>query len=153
MLADKLVPVVVIHSLGGSWANWHHTPNPQYGAAQPTQDEDHTSHEQSTRVPFGSPSGKGQELLITTMIRARDKHLPPLDDPRRSKPSRWRQPQRVTSESCSKTQTPSASRCNHSSNALDHSQSHYDDESMMEMSGRALAKLTRLLCQCKWPRE
>ena len=34
-----------------------------------------------------------------------------------------------------------------------HSQSHYDDESMMEMSGRALAKLTRLLCQCKWPRE
>ena len=32
---------------------------------------------------------------------------------------------------------------------LDHSQSHYDDESMIEMSGRALAKLTRLLCQCK----
>ena len=30
---------------------------------------------------------------------------------------------------------------------LDHSQSHYNDESMMEMSGRALAKLTRLLCQ------
>ena len=33
------------------------------------------------------------------------------------------------------------------------SQSHKDVESMMEMSGRALAKLTRLLCQCKWPRE
>ena len=59
LFADKLVPVVVIHSLGGSWANWHHTPNPQYGAAQPTQDEDHTSHEQFTRVSFGSPLGKG----------------------------------------------------------------------------------------------
>jgi hypothetical protein len=31
------------------------------------------------------------------------------------------------------------------------SQSHEDDESIMKMSGRALAKLTRLLCQCKWP--
>jgi hypothetical protein len=59
LLASKLVPVVVIHSLGGSRANMHHTPNPQLGAAQPTQDEDHTSHEQSTSVPFGSPPGKG----------------------------------------------------------------------------------------------
>ena len=40
LLADKLVPVVAIHSLGGSRANGHHTPNPQPGAAQPTQDED-----------------------------------------------------------------------------------------------------------------
>ena len=29
LLADKLVLVVEIHSLGGSRANWHHTPNPQ----------------------------------------------------------------------------------------------------------------------------
>ena len=61
MLADKLVLLVVIHSLGGSYANLHHMSNPQLGAAQPTQDEDHTSHEKSTRVPFGSPPGKGQE--------------------------------------------------------------------------------------------
>ena len=40
MLAGKLVPVVVIHSLGGSRANRHHMPNPQSGAAQPTQHED-----------------------------------------------------------------------------------------------------------------
>ena len=40
MLAGKLVPVVAIHSLGGSHANRHHTPNPQPGATQPTQDED-----------------------------------------------------------------------------------------------------------------
>ena len=54
LLAGKLVLVVAIHSLGGLRANWHHTPNPQWGAAQPTQDEDHISHKQSTRVPFGS---------------------------------------------------------------------------------------------------
>jgi hypothetical protein len=39
LLAGKLVPVVVTHSLGGSRANWHHMSNPQPGAAQPTQDE------------------------------------------------------------------------------------------------------------------
>ena len=38
LLAVKLVLVVAIHSLRGSRANWHHTPNPQYGATQPTQD-------------------------------------------------------------------------------------------------------------------
>ena len=85
LLAGKLVLVVVIYSLGGSHANWHHTSNPQWGAAQPTQDEDHTSHEQFTRVPFGSPSGKGQEPLTITMIGAGDNHQPPLDDPRCSK--------------------------------------------------------------------
>jgi hypothetical protein len=70
LLAGKLVPIVVIHSLGGSHANRHHTSNPQSGAAQPTQDEDHTSHEQSTRVPFDSPPGKDQEHLTITMIGA-----------------------------------------------------------------------------------
>ena len=40
LLAGKLVPIMVIHSLGGSCANRHHMPNPQSGAAQPTQDED-----------------------------------------------------------------------------------------------------------------
>jgi hypothetical protein len=59
LLAGKLVLVVAIHSLRGSCANWHHKTNPQPGAAQATQDEDHTSHEQSTRVPFDSPPGKG----------------------------------------------------------------------------------------------
>ena len=29
LLASKLVLVVAIHSLGGSCANWLHTPNPQ----------------------------------------------------------------------------------------------------------------------------
>jgi hypothetical protein len=103
---------------GSSLTNRHHTPNPQSGVAQPTQDEDHTSHEQFNRVLFGSPPGKGQEPLTITTIRARDKHLPPLNDPRSTKPSRWQQPPRETSESHSKTQSPSASRCNHSSIAL-----------------------------------
>jgi hypothetical protein len=48
LLADKLVPVVMIHSLGGSRANRHHMPNPQSGAAQPTQDKD----PQATRNPL-----------------------------------------------------------------------------------------------------
>jgi hypothetical protein len=89
LLAGKLVPVVAVHSLGGSCANRHYTPNPQSDVAQSTQDKDHTSYEQSTRVPFGSPLGKGQEPLTITMIGAGDKHLPPLDDPRCTKPSRW----------------------------------------------------------------
>jgi hypothetical protein len=36
LFASKLVLVVAIHSLEGSRANWHHTPNPQSGATQPT---------------------------------------------------------------------------------------------------------------------
>ena len=87
LLTGKLVLVVAIHSLGGSRANWRHTPNPQPGAVQPTQVEDHTRHEQSTRLPFGSPPGKGQEPLTITMIGVEDNHHPPLDDPRYSKPS------------------------------------------------------------------
>jgi hypothetical protein len=70
LLASKLVPIVAIHSLGGSHINRHHMPNPQLGATQPTQDEDHTSHKQSIRVSFDSPPGKGQEHLTITMIGA-----------------------------------------------------------------------------------
>jgi hypothetical protein len=58
LLAGKLVHVVAIHPLRGSRANRHHTPNPQSGATQPTQDGDHTSHVQSTRVAFGASPGK-----------------------------------------------------------------------------------------------
>ena len=90
MLADKLVPVMAIHPLGGSHANRHHTPNPQSSVAQPTQDGDHTSHEQSTRVAFGAPPGKAQEPLTITMIGVRDNHLPPLDDPPITRASRCR---------------------------------------------------------------
>jgi hypothetical protein len=40
--------------------------------------------------------GKVKNPLIITMIRAGDKHLPPLDDPCYTKLSRWWQPPRVT---------------------------------------------------------
>ena len=96
LLAGKLVLVVAIYSLGGSRANWHHMPNPQPGAAQPTQDEDHTSHKQSTRVAFGALPGKAQEPLTITMIGARDNHLPSLDDTPIIGLSRCRQTPRVT---------------------------------------------------------
>jgi hypothetical protein len=49
------------------------------------KDENHTSHKQTTRVPFGSPPEKGQEPLAITMIGAGDNHLPSLDDPRYTK--------------------------------------------------------------------
>ena len=74
LLVGKLVLLMAIHSLGGSCANRHHMPNLQLGATQPTQDENNTSHEQSTRVPFGSLPGKGQEPLTITMIGAGDNH-------------------------------------------------------------------------------
>ena len=45
-----------------------------------------TSHEQFTRVPFGSPPGKGQEPLTVTMIEVEDNHQPLLNDPCCSKP-------------------------------------------------------------------
>jgi hypothetical protein len=118
LLTCKLVPIVVIHPLGGSRANRYHTPNPQSGATQPTQDGDHKNHEQSIRVYFSSPPGKGQEPLTITTIGARDNHLSLLDDPRSTKASRWRQPPIVTSETRSETQSSSVSRCNHLSNAL-----------------------------------
>ena len=52
LLTGKLVPVVAIHSLGGSRANGHHTPNPQPGAAQPTQDEDTQATRNSLELPL-----------------------------------------------------------------------------------------------------
>jgi hypothetical protein len=52
LLAGKLVLIMVIRPLEGSRANWYHTPKPQLGVTQPTQDGDHTSYEQSTRDAF-----------------------------------------------------------------------------------------------------
>ena len=51
LLAGKLVLVVAIHSLRGSLANSHQTPNPHLGAAQPTQDK----NPQDTRNPLELP--------------------------------------------------------------------------------------------------
>ena len=59
LLAGKLVPIVVIHSLGGSRANRHHTPNLQPGAAQPTQDEDPQATHNPLELPFVISHGEG----------------------------------------------------------------------------------------------
>ena len=74
LLAGKLVSVVAIHPLRGSHANRHHMPNPQSGAAQPTQDGDHTNHMQITRVAFGAPPGKAQEPLTNHRKVAKNNH-------------------------------------------------------------------------------
>jgi hypothetical protein len=112
-LPVSYVLIVAIHLLGGSRASRHHMPNPQSGAAQPTQDYPQAM---SNLLEFllALHQRKGQEPLTITTIRAKDKHLPPLDDPRCTKQSRWWQLPRLTSESNSETQSPSASRCNHS---------------------------------------
>jgi hypothetical protein len=95
LLADKLVLIVAIRSLRGSHASWHHTPNAQSGATQPTQDEDHTSHKQSTRVPFGSPPGKGQEPQTVTNL-----HLTILAAPSRLGGGNKQIPQQNTITKC-----------------------------------------------------
>ena len=46
----KLVPIVMIHPLGGSFAYRHHTPNPQIGCH--TTNTKMGIHKQSTRVAF-----------------------------------------------------------------------------------------------------
>jgi hypothetical protein len=61
-----------------------------------------------------------------------------------SKPSRCQQTPRIIRKP-QLERSPSATKCNHSSKCTnDHSQSHYDDESMEEMSGRCLLYLTRM---------
>ena len=52
MLTGKLVLVVAIHSLGGSRVNRHHTPNPQPGTAQSTQDEDPQAMSNPLELPL-----------------------------------------------------------------------------------------------------
>jgi hypothetical protein len=107
LIASMLVPIVAIHPLGGSHANRHHTPNPQSGAAQSTQDEDPQVMSNPLEYLFALRWGKSQEPLTITTIGAGDKHHPLLNDPRCTKLSRWRQPPRVTSEIHSETQSPS----------------------------------------------
>ena len=58
LLADKVVPVVMIHSLGGSRANRHHTPNPRSGATQPTQDEDPQAMRNPLELPLALRRGR-----------------------------------------------------------------------------------------------
>jgi hypothetical protein len=58
LLASKLVPVVVIYSLGGSRANRHYTPNPQSGAAQPTQDKDPQAMRNPLELPLALRRGR-----------------------------------------------------------------------------------------------
>ena len=71
MLADKLVPVVAIHSLGGSCANGHHMPNLQLGAAQPAQDEDPQAMSNPLELPFTNHQevAKNNHQLLPTLLR------------------------------------------------------------------------------------
>jgi hypothetical protein len=107
LLAGKLVPVVTIHPLGGSRANRHHTPNPQLGAAQQTQDGDSQDTSNPLEMSFVISHREGSRTPHNPPIRAGDKHHLPLNDPRCTKSSRCRQTPRVTREIHSETQSPS----------------------------------------------
>ena len=80
LLADKLVLVVVIHPLGGSRANWHHTPNPQLGARQPIQDGDSQATSNPLAMPFVISHGAGSKTPHNPSIRARVQAPPLLND-------------------------------------------------------------------------
>ena len=87
MLAGKLVPVVVIHSLGGSRANRHHAPNLQSGAAQPTQDGNPQAtsnlleyilalHRRKVKNPSQSPRSEPETItFLRSTILAAPSHL------------------------------------------------------------------------------
>ena len=78
---------MVIHSLGGSHANRHHTPNLQSGAAQPTQDEDPQAtsnpleyllalHRGKVKNPSQSPRSKPETItFLRSMILAAPSRL------------------------------------------------------------------------------
>ena len=68
LLASKLVLVVAIHSLGGSRANMHHMPNPQSGAAQPTQDEVPQATSNPLEYILALRREKGQEPLTIIIL-------------------------------------------------------------------------------------
>ena len=99
-------------------------------------------------LPFGALSGKAQDPSQSPEPATNNhQHMPKLL--RCSKMSRWQQPPRQT-RNLQPQLSPSATRCNHSSKyTWNHSQSHYDDESMMEMSGRCLLRLTRMSSMSK----
>jgi hypothetical protein len=58
LLVGKLVLVMAIHPLWGLDANRHHAPNPQLGAAQPTQNEDPQAMSNPLKMPFVISHGK-----------------------------------------------------------------------------------------------
>ena len=121
-LSTSYVPVVAIHPLGGSRANRHHRPNPQLGAAQPTQDGDQQATSNPLKMPFMISHGEGSRTPHNQREVAKNNHqlLPTLLHC--SKLFRRRQ----TPKSNKKTTTNwslSATRCNHSSKCtLDHFQ-------------------------------
>jgi hypothetical protein len=59
LLADKQITFITIHPLGGLCANRPRTPNPQSGAAQPTQDRDPQATGNPLVLPYVTSLGEG----------------------------------------------------------------------------------------------
>jgi hypothetical protein len=58
LACQQASPHCMIHSLGGSRANRHHTSNPQPSAAQPTQDEDPQAMRNPPELPLALHRGR-----------------------------------------------------------------------------------------------
>jgi hypothetical protein len=109
-------------------------------------------HEQSTRVTIRLSTGKVQDPSQSSES-ATNNHQHVSKPLRYSKPSRWRQPPRVTRNPQPRWSS-SAIRCNHWSKCTrNHSQSHYDDESIIEISRKCLLRLTRMLSMLKYQKS
>jgi hypothetical protein len=72
LLAGKVVPIVVIHPLGGWRVNRHHMPNPQSSTAQPTQEYILALHQGKVKNPSQSPwsEPKTNTTLRSTILIA-----------------------------------------------------------------------------------
>jgi hypothetical protein len=106
-------------------------------------------HEQSTRVTFRLSVGKVQDPLQSPES-ATNNHQYVSNLYHCSKPSTWRQPPKVT-RTLQPQRSPSATRCNHSSKyTRNHSQSHFDNESRIELSRKCLLRLTRMSSMSKY---
>jgi len=94
-------------------------------------------------LPFAAPAENRHKnpSQIIDRIGTGDNHHPLLNDHYCSKPSRWRHPPSVTREIHSKTQLPSVTKYNHSSNALGSLQSHQIMNKSKEVSGNGVYQL------------
>jgi hypothetical protein len=145
MLAVTLRPHCVDHHFVVRWLIGNPKPSSPRAPQEPTASEVTQWHEQFTRVAFGVPPRKAQHPLTNHWEVAKNKHHSCHNSSAASKPSRWRQPLRVTRiPQPMLTQVPT--RCKLTSKCTrDHSNSLWFVNQAREMSGRGCAQLKRML--------
>ena len=97
MVTTKLRSHCVDRSLGGSVANWHHPPSPHIGHHKNLPTSEGSLMTRSTRVALHGSHGASTIPLTITSPKHRTRFLACFDGDHATKPSRRRQPLRVTS--------------------------------------------------------